>query len=936
MTQPATTLGESFARGDFHRTAAFGASKDWQTHAALGLCGNTGPALERLANLDHKAALFHKGVIHWINGDETTAIALLSTCDDEYADNLLQLIRKPRISVLAQLPWQRSAIGPHTLLQAGQMDPKFEIRNISFASADLPNEPDADIHKFYAADNPPDFYLAEMVEWHLIPPNLQELPCPLIGQTGDYDLHIQTVYPWLRLFDELVVTDSTEYSDVSGLVDAPVTTFCKPVSLPLHMLPEIKCARDLDLVMTGSLLHSYYPDKAEMMRQMLETDGFSPYFLSGFLPYHAYYPILARSKISVALTRHLGAIPSRGYEALAMGTVLLAPEESCMRLFTDETEGVVPFSLGRDGLKAAIETVLGDYTPYAEAAQRGMRTIREAFDPFRVASQYLRMATFLAARPRPPRVLKEARPLQKRSVAYKGWLQENDRQTHQALRNANIAHWKTVPQEEHTLETFSNPARELLLEFEHCTLMPGDDTQDALIQTALNFFRNALALFPDALALRFNFARAAFHFGTDADIKVALEVIKNTLATDPANLSLAPLDDVMTWDYCQDFFNYRDYLQIVTEALRDGTDRSTELQALILASLNYYYGRISGESGYYEKAATLDPHFSVYRLWQAKDCIRSDDAAAAVSLLTKVIHETLYAPEAWSLLQTIKMDWDEPIPEEGRLRDIVKKMEGSTLIDEAYAAIRVGPYFRAQRLSLARNTGHEFRKRSDKQLPIQISILLADTNGHRYRNLLASLARQSFDRDIYEIIVCDVFDHVPQHTLQHADTVMICGQSEYLYNRNSAFNAALLEAKGSFIVFCDGDHPFSERALAEIVTHAKNAATTRTVIIRSDADAIHTVALSRKAAADAGGLDESAYYAGAFSGPYELFERLKNQHWEIQTLDTPRPVSELGEATTSRSISTLSHEIWPLKFSRHRELPLRENPTIMQLRLQPD
>ena len=93
--------------------------------------------------------------------------------------------------------------------------------------------------------------------------------------------------------------------------------------------------RDLDLVLTGSVLHPYFPDKAEMMRQMLAAEGFEPYFLSGFLFYYVYYPVLARSKISVALTRHLGAIPSRGYEALAMGTVLMAPQESCMRLFAD-------------------------------------------------------------------------------------------------------------------------------------------------------------------------------------------------------------------------------------------------------------------------------------------------------------------------------------------------------------------------------------------------------------------------------------------------------------------------------------------------------------------------------------------------------------------------------------------------------------------------
>ena len=232
MSTPTVSLEQAFALGDYHRVAAEGGPDAWRTHAALGLCGNIRPALERLATLGSDDARFHEGVILWIDGDEFGAIRLLARCDNEHADNLLNLIQKPRISVLSQLPWRRSTGSPHTLLQAGDMDPKFRIRNISFADADLPNEPNADIHTFYDADDPPDLYLAEMIEWHIIPPNLQELPCPIIGQTGDYDLHIQTLYPWLRLFDELVVTDSTEYADVARLVDAPVTTFCKPVTLP--------------------------------------------------------------------------------------------------------------------------------------------------------------------------------------------------------------------------------------------------------------------------------------------------------------------------------------------------------------------------------------------------------------------------------------------------------------------------------------------------------------------------------------------------------------------------------------------------------------------------------------------------------------------------------------------------------------------------------
>ncbi len=104
--------------------------------------------------------------------------------------------------------------------------------------------------------------------------------------------------------------------------------------------------------------------------------------------------------------------------------------------------------------------MLADYPRYAEGARRGMRVVCDAFDPYRVASQYFRMATFLAARPRRPREPNPVRPQQKRPVAYKGWLQENGPQTNQAIRNAGLERWKSIAPEDHTLDSFANPARE--------------------------------------------------------------------------------------------------------------------------------------------------------------------------------------------------------------------------------------------------------------------------------------------------------------------------------------------------------------------------------------------------------------------------------------------------------------------------------------------
>lgn len=931
-------LGAAFERGDYHRVAAGGSSGNWRTFAALGLCGRTGPALERLADFAEPEARFYEGVIQWIHGDEAAAVRILEPLDDAYADSVLNLIRKPRISILSQLSWYRSGDGVHNVLQGGEIDPKFDIRNISFAPEDLTNRPNANIHDYYDSASPPDFYLAEMIEWHVIPPNLQELPCPIIGQTGDYDLHIQTILPWLRLFDEILVSDSTEYADLQGLVDAPVTTYCKPLSLPPNLPDPIACEKELDIIVTGTLLHSYYPDKAEMIRQILGAEDIEPVFYSGFFQAKAYYPILARTRMAIALTRHLGAIPSRGFEALAMGVVLLAPHESCLRLFVDNDDGIVPYSLEGDGLRHAMDAVRADYDRHAAGAQRAMESIRAEFEPWRSSSQYLRMAAFRAARPRPPRRSTKDKPLQMRSVAFKGHLQAGGEQTYHALRKAALETWKSTEEASHSMASFTLPARELLLEYEFGMLLPPKVSLDPLIGTVFQLFAVALERFPLSLALRFNIVRTAFHFGRPAEIENAIAITEDCLAADPQALSLHPMDDVMPWDFCQNFFNYRSYLQIATEAMRDRSDRSDrseELKALIFASLHYYYGRITDSPTHFKAAATLDPEFSVYRMWQAKALGRSDAPDEAIDLLSGVVGEILYAPEAWSLIQTLKAEYSLAVPGEQALGDLVAKYEDCTLIDDSYLAIRIGPYHRAQRLKLARNKGYEYCKKPEHKAPVALSILLADTNGCRYRALLGSLSEQTIDRSAYEIIVCDVFDFEASHVLRHADTLIVCGQDENLYNRNAAFNRALVEAEGSLVLFCNADVPLPETALAAVVAEVGAFAAEPTVLVNprgTDRHSIHTVCLTRAQAIAAGGLDETAYLAGAYGGPYELVERLTATDWTIREFAAFPAASTDDAVIGKRPLPDLIREFWPDKFAPDRVLPLRENAEIAMLR----
>ena len=934
-------LAANFARGDYHKVAATGQADRWETHAALALCGNIPPAIENLRGFDCPEARFYEGVAHWLAGNEDGAARLLERCEGEHARNLLALVRKPNISVLAQLPWIRA--GAHTILDVAENDPKFHIRNISFLPDDLPNKPYGDIHDYYDIAAPPDFYLSEMLEWHFVPPNIQELPCPIICHTADFDLHIQMLYPWLRLFDEVLVTDTTEHTAVTGLVDAPVSTVPKAFALPWTLPEPLDLPRDLDLVLTGSLFHSFFPDKTAMIHKILQVKNLHPFFVNGFLPDPKYFEVLARSKLSVACLRHPGATPTRGLETLAMGCTLLAQSESTLRLWLGEEDGLLTYNLADDSLGHAIERVIRNPETYAGRARRGMDIVRREFNPWQVGAYYLRMAAFLAARPRGRRKIEQ--PLnQKRPVARKGWLPYRHAEVLPALRNLNLERFRKIQAADHTVHTLNDPARELLLEHAYAARAPfANLDEDQRHEIALNMYRTAIHMKPESLVLRFNFIRAALHFGSSSERQQALSVCTATIETDPTQLSLDPLDDVMPWDYCQDFFNYRRYFDVTTETLAGRADGLEELKALIYASLHYYYARTARAPDHFAQAARLDPTFPVYRLWHAKHLASCGDTASvelAVTLLSELARKSMFAIEAWALLQTLRQRYALQTPDEPRTQAAIERLESRTVLDEDYRSVRYSPYFRAQRLELSPDETIAIVKDRDHREgpPVRVSILLADLNGCRYGPLVDALDSQTLPRDQYEVIYVDAFDRPSPHMADFADLVLACGQCEYLYNRNVAFNFGLARASGDIVAFFDRTTELVPDALAQIVESLSNADTKRLALrnlgaAKFDRWHLHFLAMRREAALLAGGLDESAFYGGALGGPHELAKRLASRGFEIEECCHVAPMTFENVPDAAMTLEALMRDFWPDKFSPLRGNTLRSSPEIEDMKL---
>ncbi|WP_155523773.1 glycosyltransferase [Nodosilinea nodulosa] len=673
VTPEFTQIDALFCRGNYAGVAVEGSDQDWQTYAAFGLIGKTDRAILGLSSFTEiDEARFYLAVTHWIGGHTDKAIDLLKTCPQEHAQNLLKLVQQPKIHVLAQLPWTRT--GSWDLLTAAADDKKFSIENISFHADDLANQPYADIHSFYNSDHPPDFYICQMVEWHLVPPNLQELNCPIFGQTADYDLHLQATYPWLQIFDELLVTDHTEWADVAQLASVPVSTFPKSFCLS-DLLPELSASpRTIDLFLSGTVAHPYHPDKAKLVYQVLTETDLNIKLVNGFEGLDKYYKNLSESKVCFTYVRHPGATPTRGLEALAMGSAVVAQEGSVLALFAGEGKGVLSYDFEKNNLASVLQKAVDQWPVLENQAIEGAAIIRREFASSLVASQYLRFLTFLAAKPchkrpdqRQPVTID--RLIQKRVVLQKGWLPSYDFVGSKLLRNIGQENLQRL---EHQIDSgtassliYNDAFREIVLANYHQALQSLFSSNDWVLK-AVDIAEAGIATFPTSLVLRFNLIRTCLHFGNGRQVDRALDLLKKTLKLPLTYWDIDNLEDVFPYDFCPEFFNYRKYFDTITESVKNGHNTQLELAKLILASLTYYLARYTERSNLFKQAIELDPDFPYFQLSYAKYLTRDQASGLEVQeaqtiLLNLTRGSTLFFQASGALEKALQIRPDDSI-----------------------------------------------------------------------------------------------------------------------------------------------------------------------------------------------------------------------------------------------------------------------------------
>lgn len=685
-------MAELFAAGNFAAVAAGGATGDWYRYAAMGLLGRPHVAWEGLRRFDHLDAQFYAAVAAWIDGDEDTAARMLEPVPTPFARSLLALIRKPMIRVLA-----RSGLGgeePGDLLVGAAADGKFQLQDLDFEARDLSKATAADSLPF-ADDHPPDFCLCAMPERQLIPPGLEELPCPVLGQLSDYDRHIQAISPWLPLFDALVVADQGQWQDLFRLVSVPVWTFPKSCVLPGRLPPLPGEARRFDVVQTETMLHPYFPEAGELLQQILSVPNLAFRWINGSVPLEERHALLATSKVVPTYLRHAGSIPSHGVEALAMGCAVLVQRGSALALFAGEREGVLTYDLREGDLPAVLGQILGAWPEFQDRARRGASLVRREFAASRVVSQYLRFLTVLAARPgRPRRRIGPDVLDRKRPSLWRGWTAD-DPEVIRQVQEQNLTRWRRRLHQAPSPRLYIDMAREIVLaQAADRGAAYGSPVAEETITQVLRFFRAGMGRFPASLVLRFNLVRVSLHFGRPPEVLEALRLAGETLAQPASSWDLDVLEDVFPWDFCNTFFNYRSYLDLVTQHLVWGTEVRPDLIRLVLASLHFYLAHYSGSLAAYRSAAAADPAFPYYRLGYARALLDSHEGGArreAEGILGDLMAHSNLFMEAGALLEIVLAADEPPDPRATGLRATLERAAAGVQIPEPAPAFPLRP-----------------------------------------------------------------------------------------------------------------------------------------------------------------------------------------------------------------------------------------------------
>lgn len=659
------TAEEFFREGNYTNAALVAEESSWVKYAALALIGHPG-ALRTLEDFSQQEdARFYLGVSHWIQGNDEQALTTLKTVHREHSERLCLQIERPVIPVLLQSPWAAR----NNVFYPARLDRKFQVTAIGPMDNARPSIPYADISQYYEAHNRPLFFHTIMLEWQHLPVGLNLAPFPTFARTSDFDLHVQTILPLLNCCDAILTHDGTEFQSLKPMVKRPVYTFPKSFGLNA-MLPALtESKRDYDMLFSGTVLHPYHQDKATVLSPILDAPDLKIQFSNRFLSDAEYYRNLARSRMAFSYVRWTGGWSTRALESFAMGCYTLVQEKSVLTLFFGPEDGVATYDWEQNNLLERMRGILADWPRYSQAAYHGAQRARTEWTATKCISQNLRFMSYLATDPGFVRASHCAEePMRKRGIIYLGWHYPYE-QHNKELYHRNITRCiQSLSSPTVSTHSINDLIREMtVFHCAHRLAANGVQVSPWMQKEVYDLCHQGLGIFPRCLVLRFNYIRASIHNGGPDDVSLALMTARATVTQSIRHWIVDPMEDIMSWDFAPEFFDYRGYFDHCCRILSGHESGSESLIRLIYSSLFRYLAAYSNLESDFRRAVEYCPEYAWYRMSLAAYLMRNGERESlheAGELLKGLCEDSILMPRAITALKVLVDAGHYPSPEE--------------------------------------------------------------------------------------------------------------------------------------------------------------------------------------------------------------------------------------------------------------------------------
>ncbi len=206
---------EKFRDLDFAYAATAADSVHWCSDFARKMLEESLDESSQLGtlNVQEEEPLFWSAALDWILARKNEAQQKLSLLNTPSSKRLLNLITKPKILIIAQMP-----INFKTELH----DSQIELITLGYENSKVENSPYSTLGSLCTRLAEADLFYCGSIEHHDIPLDIVRLHCPTIGYTSLQSRFLQSTAQWLFCFDHIVVPTSSDHKMLKTLTGRSV------------------------------------------------------------------------------------------------------------------------------------------------------------------------------------------------------------------------------------------------------------------------------------------------------------------------------------------------------------------------------------------------------------------------------------------------------------------------------------------------------------------------------------------------------------------------------------------------------------------------------------------------------------------------------------------------------------------------------------------